>query len=59
MKLQFVWWYPQWEGFSFWRYPRHPEDKQIIFYGLVCGFFEIRYYPTLPKPDKEQVHGNG
>ena len=42
-KYQFVNWFPEWQGFIFWKYPR-PWNTPM-FYGVTFFFWEIRYFP--------------
>ena len=47
-KIQFVFWGKE-IHWGYWKYPRtkvyYQTFKKPIFYGLCCGFFEIRYFP--------------
>ena len=48
--FQFVWWGKSWKGFDFWAFPRNYKETSAlnnrpIFYGLVFGIFEIRFFP--------------
>lgn len=38
--MQFVWWFPDWKGFGFYRYERGM--ARIYRWSLVLGFVEVR-----------------
>lgn len=45
--LQFVWW-GLWKGIALWHYPKDLApifNGKPIFYGLVLGIIELRYFP--------------